>query len=332
MTDLLPRYSSVKIHGAPVICKDLKKTDPHGLFIMPICLPSACTEPGWGIKFSLEPRRHAMPQYGDQGSEPEAPPFIMSCNRNYLKAIVAIFQGIFSLYGLWQARARELHKYGYASFSFTVLPYAIMSLVNLVALLCQPQYATAFLVKYDTSPKENGEMYNWHHGTVAGSKRTQLSFSAEGMNLLMEGAVGSFQLSPRHEVPRDFESSSSRVSQVSKAAMWYGCFRMVVVLVVTITPFVVIHLLVSFRAEESSATSRFFTMFWFTFPPFVVLWFLLMVDRLEKWITSCESTRWLLYFHHISSMVLILIGLLAGIGVYVIVIVMIIDFGVCTVV
>lgn len=82
-------------------------------------------------------------------------PLTLSCNYSIPKAIVAILQVVYG--------TTELPKFGYAAYSLTVIPYLIMSLVNLVAAACEPQYPTMFLVRYggistiDQAASQDGE-------------------------------------------------------------------------------------------------------------------------------------------------------------------------------
>lgn len=73
-------------------------------------------------------------------------PIKLSCNYSIFKSIIAIIQIVYGGLGLYEASAREVPKFGYAAYSLTVIPYILMSLVNLLANICQPQYPTMFLV------------------------------------------------------------------------------------------------------------------------------------------------------------------------------------------
>lgn len=73
-------------------------------------------------------------------------PIKLSCNYSIFKSVIAIIQIVYGALGLYEASAREVPKFGYAAYSLTVIPYILMSLVNLLANICQPQYPTMFLV------------------------------------------------------------------------------------------------------------------------------------------------------------------------------------------
>lgn len=83
----------------------------------------------------------------------------LSCNYSVLKATAAIMQTLYASFGLYQVSGAQIKKFGYASYSLTVIPYILMSLINLLATLCQPNYPRMFLVKYGgpTPPPTQGE-------------------------------------------------------------------------------------------------------------------------------------------------------------------------------
>lgn len=77
-----------------------------------------------------------------------AVPLELSCNYSFLGAaagIVQVLSGSLQIYHAWE---RQIPNLGYAAYSLTIIPYILMSLINLVACMCQPQYPTMFLVRY----------------------------------------------------------------------------------------------------------------------------------------------------------------------------------------
>lgn len=89
-------------------------------------------------------------------TDPDFTPLTLSCNYSIPKAMVAIIQVLSGSKELYESSERQLPKFGYAAYSLTVIPYLIMSLVNLVATACEPQYPTMFLVLYggDANPAQ----------------------------------------------------------------------------------------------------------------------------------------------------------------------------------
>lgn len=62
------------------------------------------------------------------------------------KAIISLLQTLYASVTLYRTRADQLDRFGYASFSLTVAPYAIMSAVNLLANVVTPDYSAMYLV------------------------------------------------------------------------------------------------------------------------------------------------------------------------------------------
>lgn len=77
-----------------------------------------------------------------------AVPLNLSCNYSFVAATAGIAQVLSASWELYHASERQIPNLGYAAYSLTVVPYLVMSLVNLVACMCQPQYPTMFLVRY----------------------------------------------------------------------------------------------------------------------------------------------------------------------------------------
>ncbi|KAF8243690.1 hypothetical protein K440DRAFT_636887 [Wilcoxina mikolae CBS 423.85] len=105
-------------------------------------------------------------------------------NYSPVKGFVAIFQIVYGSLELYQARGHQLEKYGYAAYSLTVVPYILMSLVNLIASTLQPQYPSMFLVLYRPIEKEDTK------GGAVGKT------SGESEQLEKQGTITSRELYP----------------------------------------------------------------------------------------------------------------------------------------
>lgn len=73
----------------------------------------------------------------------------LSKSRSITKALVAVLQLSFSIFVLVRSRANQIEIYGYAAFSLTVAPYAVMAAVNLLANAVMPTYPSLYLVRND---------------------------------------------------------------------------------------------------------------------------------------------------------------------------------------
>lgn len=95
----------------------------------------------------------------DQNAAPK-PELTLTSSYSFASALVSIIQIIYALTGLYRSRGNQVSNYGYAAFSFTVLPYVIMSFVNLLGNLVTPRYSTLYLVRsemMDEASRRGGE-------------------------------------------------------------------------------------------------------------------------------------------------------------------------------
>ena len=81
----------------------------------------------------------------DVGDEPGDTELCSSYN--VPKAIIAIVQTIYASITLYRARGDQIQRYGYAAFGLTVLPYLIMSIMNLFATSLVPDYSSLYIVR-----------------------------------------------------------------------------------------------------------------------------------------------------------------------------------------
>ncbi len=70
----------------------------------------------------------------------------ISSSNNIPQSMVALVQVLYASYTLYRTRGDQLNRYGYAAFGLTVIPYIIMSFVNLLGNLLTPGYPTLYLV------------------------------------------------------------------------------------------------------------------------------------------------------------------------------------------
>jgi len=77
--------------------------------------------------------------------------------------VVAIIQVTAGSITLYRSRGYQLERYGYAAFGLTVVPYVIMSLVNLLGNLVTPDYPKLYMVR--SRELEEAEAYPELHKT-----------------------------------------------------------------------------------------------------------------------------------------------------------------------
>ncbi|KAL1591328.1 hypothetical protein SLS60_012072 [Paraconiothyrium brasiliense] len=70
----------------------------------------------------------------------------IAASYSILKVLASIFQLLAATYTLWLHRGGQMSRWGFASFSFVPVPYAIMSLINGVSHLFSPDYPAIYMV------------------------------------------------------------------------------------------------------------------------------------------------------------------------------------------
>ncbi|KAF8244434.1 hypothetical protein K440DRAFT_636103 [Wilcoxina mikolae CBS 423.85] len=78
----------------------------------------------------------------------ESPRLELANDYNLIKILAAIAQTVYGALQLYDSRGHQLEKYGYAAYALTVVPYITISLINLLASLCQPHYQSMLIVSY----------------------------------------------------------------------------------------------------------------------------------------------------------------------------------------
>jgi hypothetical protein len=87
---------------------------------------------------------------------------------NLVKAVVAIAQTVFASMTLYKTRGNQIETYGYASFGLTVLPYVLMSILNLFSQIAYAEYSTLFMVHSDImdEARKRGGIFDGVVGTL----------------------------------------------------------------------------------------------------------------------------------------------------------------------
>ena len=71
----------------------------------------------------------------------------LSSSFNLIGGIVALLQSLYAFFTLYHTNDGQLNQYGFAAPGLTVLPYAVMSALNVMANLIAPNYPTLYLVR-----------------------------------------------------------------------------------------------------------------------------------------------------------------------------------------
>jgi hypothetical protein len=160
-------------------------------------------------------------------------PTCLSHDYSLIKVLLALGQLCFAIATLYRTRGDQIEKYGYAAFGLTVIQYALMSLINLLANVCCPQYPTVYMV--ETAVMREARM---HPGAV------------------FEGVVATIDQDPDGD-ERDEHDGVSSWRRTLTIAWWLP-----IVWTPTALAIVIIWILSRFRAGESSLTQRAVLMSW----------------------------------------------------------------------
>lgn len=63
------------------------------------------------------------------------------------KSAIALGQTLYAISTLYNTRGNQIQQFGYAAFGFTVIPYAFMSIMNLLGNLVCPEFPTMYVVE-----------------------------------------------------------------------------------------------------------------------------------------------------------------------------------------
>ena len=83
--------------------------------------------------------------------------------------MVALLQLLYTSFTLYHANGGQINQYGFVAPGLTVLPYAVMSGLNLIASLLAPHYPTLYLVRskvMDEAERRTGIPFNYVVGKV----------------------------------------------------------------------------------------------------------------------------------------------------------------------
>ena len=115
----------------------------------------------------------------------------LSPSFNLVKGMAALVQLLYASFTLFRTTKGEVDQYGFAAPGLTVIPYAIMSALNLVASLVAPHYPTLYLVRSEVmeeAERRTGLPFNYVVGKVVDESDTD--------NIVKEGwseIAGSFK-------------------------------------------------------------------------------------------------------------------------------------------
>jgi hypothetical protein len=105
----------------------------------------------------------------------------LSKSYSVVKALVSIIQLLSSIFTLYETRRLQLEQYGYAAYGFTVVPYATMTLINLLANMVTPDFPTLYMVR-TTTMDDAGHLGGKFIGVVASVYEAPVAAGHEQQN------------------------------------------------------------------------------------------------------------------------------------------------------
>ena len=85
--------------------------------------------------------------FGEEPEEFRPETLTLPKNQNVGQLLFALAQSSYAAYTLYRARGNQVDMYGFSAFGLTVAPYALMSVINIIASLCTPAYPCMFLIE-----------------------------------------------------------------------------------------------------------------------------------------------------------------------------------------
>ncbi|KAI5843659.1 hypothetical protein BZA05DRAFT_178381 [Tricharina praecox] len=203
----------------------------------------------------------------------------ISSSYNALKIVIAVGQSISSAIILYRTRGAQIERYGYSAFGLTVIPYAMMSIVNLVGSLLTPEYPTLYLVSSREMDEARacGGLFDGVVGKVVeasagGEDQKFATFGVEDET----GAPSTVRIGSEERTYGFVEAWKADITIPACSAFpsQDSCFREMagvramrcigIVELLSILPYVTIHALTRFRPANSTLAQRVWSMLWLT--------------------------------------------------------------------
>ncbi|KFA48275.1 hypothetical protein S40293_11595 [Stachybotrys chartarum IBT 40293] len=127
------------VHGAFQI--------PHGYDFAYIPCDAVAKNANWSCRpEELERQALHPPELSPRRGDTAAASASISSNYDVSKALIAIGQTVSGAVTLYGARYSQLDRYGYAAYGLTVVPFLIMSLINLASQIATADYPALYMV------------------------------------------------------------------------------------------------------------------------------------------------------------------------------------------
>jgi len=141
---------------------------------------------------------------------------------NVSKSLIAIAQTTIAALTLYKSRGDQIERYGYAAFGLTVVPYIIMSILNLLAQIATPDYPMLYMVQSPEmeEARQRGGIFDGVVGALLPTQSLQDLYLAR-----VDQALGdqTFKLEPIDTPLGDAPRASSRAGgSIPRMSFWFG--------------------------------------------------------------------------------------------------------------
>ena len=115
---------------------------PRNTEVLPLASVDPTSAPSSNVPDIMPPLRYLFRIFASQASTTK-----LSSSFNLFKGMSALLQSLYASFTFFRTNGGQAKRYGFAAPGFTVLPYAVVSALNLVASLVTPHYPKLHLVR-----------------------------------------------------------------------------------------------------------------------------------------------------------------------------------------
>lgn len=194
----------------------------------------------------------------------------LSNTHNTLKYAASIIQLIFACVSLYRTRGDQITKFGYAAYGLTVIPYASMSFLNLIANICGPDYPSLYMVRSEVmeEAERRGGCFDGTIGEIdpGPDEGFTLNFGeapVDGLKTVKFKDPGNLQTKDNSAAPNVRLSCLGRYLRKKPRDRTFWEFVSVSLGILALgAPYVIIGGLTHFNAGGSTRAQRGWTMSW----------------------------------------------------------------------
>ena len=178
---VLPPGYALCIISSTVVVREIEDVKIQARSSEPVFMDSQAQATG------VNDQHRSLLRLSEQVNKP--PTIQLSSNLNTPKALIAIFQFFYASMTLYKTKGDQIERYGFAAFGLTIIPYLIMTLVNLIGNVITPEYPKVYLVHsaiMDEAKQCSGARFEGIVGTIE-SQTYSLDALSNGSEDSLEG-------------------------------------------------------------------------------------------------------------------------------------------------